>query len=68
MLGHDSAWSRTCNAMYRKPVHTRGSVPLAYVTFDVMKARNHILWCVRRLKKDIASPICAFYTWKVPQY
>ena len=62
MSGWDSAWSRMCNAMYRKPVHTGGSVPSTYVTFDVMKARNHILWCVRRFKKDSASPICAFYT------
>ena len=62
MLGRDSAWSRMCNAMYHKPVHTGGSVPLTYVTFDVTKPRNHILWCVRRLKKDSASPFCTFYT------
>ena len=48
--------------MYRKPVCTRESVPSTYVTFDVTKSRNHILWCVRRLKKDSKSPICAFYT------
>ena len=48
--------------MYRKPVRTGGSVPSTYVTFDVTKARKHILWCVCRLKKDSASPICAFYT------
>ena len=55
-----SAWSRMCNVMYHKPVRTGGSVPSTYVTFDVTKARNHILWCIRRLKKDTASPICMF--------
>ena len=29
--GQDSVWSRTCNAMYRKPVHTGESVPSTYV-------------------------------------
>ena len=62
MSGQDSAWHRMCQVMYRKQVRTRGSVPYTYVTFDVMKARNHILWCVRRLKKDSKSPICVFYT------
>ena len=62
MSGRDSAWHRMCQAMYRKPVRTGESVPSTYVTFDVTKARNHILWCVRRLKKDSKSPICAFYT------
>ena len=62
MLGRDSAWHRTCQAMYRKPVHTGGSVPSTYVTFNVIKARNHILWGIRRLKKDSKSPICMFYT------
>ena len=62
MSGRDSAWHRTCQAMYRKPVRTGGSVPSTYMTFDVTKARNHKLWCVRRLKKDTTSPICAFYT------
>ena len=61
-LSRDSAWHRMCQAMYCKPVHTGGSVPSTYVTFNVTKARNHILWCVRRLKKDSKSPICAFYT------
>ena len=62
MSGRDSAWHRTCQAMYRKPVRTRESAPSTYVTFNVTKARNHIIWCVRRLKKDSKSPICAFYT------
>ena len=62
MSGRDSAWHRTCQAMYRKPVRTRESVPSTYVTFYVTKSRNHILWCVCRLKKDSKSPICAFYT------
>ena len=62
MSGRDYVWHRMCQVMYRKPVHTGGSVPSTYVTFDVTKARNHILWCVRRLKKDSTSPICAFYT------
>ena len=61
MSGRDSAWHRTCQAMYRKPVHTSESVPSTYVTFNVTKARNHILWCVHRLK-DSKSPICVFYT------
>ena len=60
MSGQDSAWHRVCQAMYRKPVRTGESAPSTYVTFDVMKARNHILWCVRRLKKDSKSPIVAF--------
>ena len=51
-----------CQAMYHKPVRSRGSVPSTYVTFDVTKERNHILWCVRRLKKDSKSSICAFYS------
>ena len=62
MSGRDSVWHRTCQAMYRKPVRTGESVPSTYVTFNVTKSRNHILWCVRRLKKDSKSPICAFYT------
>ena len=62
MSGQDSAWHRTCQAMYRKPVRTGESAPSTYVTFDVTKARNHILWCVRRLKKDSKSPITSFYT------
>ena len=62
MSGRDSAWHRVCQAMYRKPVRTAESAPSTYVTFDVTKARNHILWCVRRLKKDSKSPIVAFYT------
>ena len=62
MSGQESAWHRTCQAMYRKPVRTGESAPSTYVTFDVTKARNHILWCVRRLKKDSKSPIVAFYT------
>ena len=62
MSCRDSAWHRTCQAMYRKPVRTGESVPSTYVTFDVTKSRNHILWCVHRLKKDSKSPICAFYT------
>ena len=62
MSGRDSAWHRTCQAMYRKPVRTGESVPSTYVTFDVTKSRNHILWCVRRLKKDSKSPICTLYT------
>ena len=62
MSGRESAWHRTCQAMYRKPKRTGESVPSTYVTFNVTKSRNHILWCVRRLKKDSKSPICAFYT------
>ena len=62
MSGRYSAWHRTCQAMYHKPVRTGESVPSTYVTFDVMKARNHILWYVHRLKKDSKSPICVFYT------
>ena len=62
MSGRDSAWHRTCQAMYRKPVRTGESVPSTYMTFDVTKSRNHIIWCVRRLKKDTKSPICTFYT------
>ena len=53
--------------MYHKPMHTSGSVPSTYVTFDVTKARNHILWCIHRLKKDSSSPICVFYTVKYGQ-
>ena len=52
MSSTDSAWHRACQAMYRKPVRTGESVPSTYMTFDVTKSRNHILWCVRRLKKD----------------
>ena len=48
--------------MHCPPMQTWGSVPLTYVTFDVTKTRNHILWCVHRLKKDSMSPICAFCT------
>ena len=48
--------------MYRKPVHTGETAPSTYVTLDVTKSRNHILWCVRRLKKDPKSPITSFYT------
>ena len=62
MSGRDSVWHRMCQAMYRKPKRTGESVPSTYMTFDVTKSRNHILWCVRRLKKDSKSPICAFYT------
>ena len=62
MSGQDSAWHRTCQAMYRKPVRTGETAPSTYVTFDVTKSRNHILWCVRRLKKDPKSPITSFYT------
>ena len=62
MSGQDSAWHRTCQAMYCKPVRTGETAPSTYVTFDVTKLRNHILWCVRRLKKDPKSPICSFYT------
>ena len=51
MSSRDSAWHRTCQAMYRKPKRTGESVPSTYVTFDVTKSRNHILWCVCRLKK-----------------
>ena len=47
--------------MNHKPVRTGESVPSTYMTFDVTKLRNHIIWCVRRLKKDSKSPICAFY-------
>ena len=60
MSGRDSLWHRTCQAMYHKPARTGESVPSTYVTFDVTKSRNHILWCV--LKKDFKSPICVFYT------
>ena len=62
MSGRDSAWHRMCQAMYRKPKRTGEYVPSTYMTFDVTKSRNHILWCVRILKKDSKSPICAFYT------
>ena len=62
MSGRDSAWHRMCQVMYCKPVCTGGSVPSTYVTFDVTKARNHILWCVRRLKKDDqVSNLCILY-------
>ena len=62
MSGRDSAWHRMCQAMYRKTACTGESVPSTYVTFNVTKSRNHIIWCVHRLKKDSKSPICAFYT------
>ena len=51
MSGQDSAWHRTCQAMYRKPVRTGESAPSTYVTFDVTKARNHILWCVSTIEE-----------------
>ena len=62
MSGQDSAWHRTCQAMYRKRVCTGETAPSTNVTFNVTKSRNHILWCVRRLKKDPKSPITLFYT------
>ena len=51
MSGQESAWHRTCQAMYRKPVRTGESAPSTYVTFNVTKARNHILWCVRKIEE-----------------
>ena len=56
MHSRESAWSRTCAAMYKLPKHTSESVPLTYMAW------NHILWCIYKMKEDSTSPICAFYT------